>query len=372
MLEAIVLRAMNKEPEHRPSSFDMIQSLSNIEANLSIEQLDDPDATKILPRVKTADLTPRRNIRENAVKIIESKPKVKPAEKIFLRSKAFIFGLILVLIAGFGAGFIMAFGQVAESEIVAVPDVAGKQLGLARQLLEDGRLRVSVAEIYDASVPAGQVVAQDPIAGRNVKAERLVTIYVSKGGETISMPDLIGLKKNNAIDRIKKLGLQLGAVYEKDSELEPGTILSHDPIIGTKINRGQVIDLVVSHGSAVSIAPRYNRAEAASAPKTMVIERTYVPDVQNVMLDVAKSSVEQRGLSVGTVTYRESAQNDGTILSQNPLPAAYVELGTPIDFVVSRSAGFYDNPEIENIYADSEVVEAPFEQSFEIPETEDR
>lgn len=372
MLEAIVMRAMNKDPEHRPSSFDMIQALSNIEANLSIEQLDDPDATKILPRVKVAVPTPRRNIRENAVKIINSKPKVKSAEKFFLRSKAFIFGLILVLIAGFGAGFIMAFGQIAEVEEVAVPDVAGKQLGLARQILEDDKLRVSVAEIYDATVPAGQVVAQEPIAGRNVKAERLVTVYVSKGGEVMDMPDLIGLKKYNAIDRIKKLGLQLGEVYEKDSELEPGTILSHDPIIGTKINRGQVIDLVVSRGSAVAVAPRYNRAEAAAAPKTMLVEKTYVPDVQNILLDLAKSSVEQRGLKVGSVTYRESAQNDGTILSQNPLPAAYVELGTSVDFVVARHGDFSNNPEIENIYAESEVVAAPFEQNFEIPETADR
>lgn len=372
MLEAIVLRAMNKDPEHRPSSFDMIQALSNIEANLSIEQLEDPDATKILPRVKVATLPPRRNIRENAVKIIQQKPKAKPHEKIFMRSKLFIFGLILVLAAGFGAGFIMAFGQILEGEMVAVPDVAGKQLGLARQILEDDKLRVSVAEIYDATVPAGQVVTQDPIAGRNVKAERLVTIYVSKGGEVIDMPDLIGLKKHNAIERINKLGLQLGAVYEKDSELEPGTILSHDPIIGTKINRGQVIDLVVSRGSAVAIAPHYNRAEAATAPKAMSVARTYVPDVQNIRLDLAKSNVEQRGLHVGNVTYRESAQNDGTVLSQNPLPAAYVELGTSIDFVVSRRGDFPDNPEIENIYADSEIVAAPFEQNFDLVETADR
>ncbi len=366
MLEAIVLRAMNKDPEHRPSSFDMIQALSNIEANLSVAQLDDPDATKILPRAKASTLPPRRNIRENAVKIIDSKPKAKPTEKFFLRSKAFIFGLILVLIAGFGAGFIMAFGQISDGEEVAVPNVAGKQLGLARQILEDGRLRVSIAEIYDATVPAGQVVTQDPVAGRNVKAERRVTIYVSKGGEVIDMPDLIGLKKYHAVERLRKLGLQLGAIYEKDSEFEPGTILSHDPIIGTKINRGQVIDLVVSRGT--NVASRSGRAEAAAAPRPTPVEMTYVPDVQNILLDTAKSNIEQRGLKVGTVNYRESIQNDGTVLNQNPLPAAYVEHGTSIDLIVSRHEDFSANPEIENLYADSEIVEAPFEQNFDFPE----
>ena len=42
MLEAIILRAMNKNPELRPSSFDMIQALSNVEASLSVAQMDDP------------------------------------------------------------------------------------------------------------------------------------------------------------------------------------------------------------------------------------------------------------------------------------------------------------------------------------------
>ena len=359
MLEAIVLRAMNKNSEHRPSSFDMIQALSNIEANLSVAQLDDPDATKILPRVKVDVLPPRRNIRE---RITATKSKPAAPDRIFLQSKLFLLGLIFVLMAGFGLGILMAFGRFWDAEEVAVPNVAGKQLALARQILEDGRLRVNVSEVYDATVPAGQVVTQDPIAGRNVKLERLVTIYVSKGGETIDMPDLVGLNKSSAKERIRKLGLQLGAIYEKDSDREPGTILSHDPGLGTKINRGQVIDLVVSRGYS-SVAVRPNRAEAAPAPtRTLAVEKTYVPDVQSASLDLAKTGVENRGLHVGSVTYQDSAQTEGTVISQNPLPAAYVDLGTSVDLVIARHVNPpADNPIIDKIYDASEIVAAPFE-----------
>ena len=114
--------------------------------------------------------------------------------------------------------------------------------------MEDGKLRVNVAETYDASVPPGQVVSQDPIPGRSVKAERLVTIYVSKGGEDLDMPDLAGLSKSAAIERLHKAGLILGSVYEKYASEEPGTVLSHDPSAGTKISRGQTIDLTISRG----------------------------------------------------------------------------------------------------------------------------
>ena len=319
MLEAIVLRAMNKNPDLRPSSFDMIQALSNVEANLSVAQMNDPDATQILPRVKTDTLPPRRNIRQNA----ENSSGKKPKRKFFIQSKIFIFGLIFFLVMGIGTGILMAFGNPWQAEEIAVPSVKGKQLALARQILEDDRLRVNVAEIYDSKVPAGEVVKQEPDAGKNVKLERLVTIYVSKGGETIDMPDLVGLSKSAATERIQKMGLQLGSIYEKDSDYEPGIIVSQDPAFKTKINRGQVVDLVISRGqkriTAVAAAP------VKTLPQPVkTVEKIYVPNVQSASLEMAKFSVENSGLKVGNISYQESLQAANTIISQNPAAASYV------------------------------------------------
>lgn len=325
MLEAIVLRAMNKNPDLRPSSFDMIQALSNVEANLSVAQMNDPDATKILPRVKTEILPPRRNIRQTVAG--SNSGNKKPARKFFIQSKLFFIGLIAFLIFGIGAGVFMAFGEPWKNEEIPVPAVTGKQLNLARQILEDQKLRVNVAEIYDSKVPAGEVVSQDPAAGRNVKLERFITIYVSKGGETVDMPDLVGLTKSAATERIQKMGLQLGSIYEKDSEKDPGTILSHDPAVGTKINRGQTIDFVVSRGLTVVKAPKVETPPP--------VEKIYVPNVQNITLENAKYNVENSGFIVGAITEEESFQAAGTIIRQTPAPNSYVEKGTTINLVVA-------------------------------------
>ena len=246
ILEAIVLRAMNKNPDIRPSGFELVQELANVEKSLGVSRDVDPDATQVLQRVETP-VPPRR------INIGTVQPKIQEAEtstekQSFFKSKLFMVGLVLVLLLGFGIGSIMSFGSFGQQEEVIVPEVIGKQLALARQILEDGKLRVNVAETYDASVPPGQVVSQDPIPGRSVKAERLVTIYVSKGGEDLDMPDLAGLSKSAAIERIHKAGLILGSVYEKYANEEPGTVLSHDPSAGTKISRGQTIDLTISRG----------------------------------------------------------------------------------------------------------------------------
>ena len=329
MLEAIVCRAMSKSPEIRPSSFELVQELSNVEAALSMAIKSDPDATQVLPR---QEIPSRRVVRqgmgaqtppEEEVKISEEPVDPKP----FYKSKAFIALMALVLMVGFGVGIFGAFGKVwSTEETVTVPEVKGKQLALARQILEDNKLRVNVAETYDANVPAGQVVSQDPDVGKTVKSDRLVTIYVSKGGESIDMPDLAGLTKSAAVERLQKLGLNLGSVYEKESSSEPGTVLSHDPTTGTKIIRGQVVDLIVSRGEPEK------KVEEVKVTKKV----TRVPNVTNAGLSTAESGIEGRGLRVGSVTYEDSTQTEGTIISQYPSPDSEVELGSSVDLVVAR------------------------------------
>ena len=326
MLEAIICRAMSKSPEIRPSSFELVQELSNVEAALSMTVKSDPDATQFLKR---QEIPSRRAVRQGLgaqVKQQEEKPPAPVVEpKPFYKSKIFMALMVLVLLMGFGVGIFAAFGKVlGTDETVTVPDVKGKQLSLARQILEDGKLRVNIAETYDANVPAGQVVSQDPDVGKTVKSDRLVTIYVSKGGEAIDMPDLAGLTKSAAVERLQKLGLTLGSVYEKDSSFEPGTVLSHDPTTGTKITRGQVIDLVVSRGE--------QKVEQVTRKVTRV------PNVENSSLAVAEEGIEGRGLKVGTVTSQDSTQAEGTVISQYPSPDSEVELGSTVDLIIARRA----------------------------------
>ncbi|MBE8955456.1 MAG: Stk1 family PASTA domain-containing Ser/Thr kinase [Quinella sp. 2Q5] len=327
MLEAIICRAMSKSPEIRPSSFELVQELSNVEAALSVTVKSDPDATQVLPR---KEIPPRRQVRQG----LGTQGTPAPVEQVrepdedpkpFYKSKVFLLMMVFVLLMGFGVGIFAAFGKViGNEETVTVPEVQGKQLALARQILEDNKLRVNVAETYDANVPAGQVVSQDPVSGKTVKSDRLVTIYVSKGGEAIDMPDLAGLAKSAAIERIQKLGLNLGSVYEKDSPSEPGTVLSHDPTTGTKITRGQTIDLVVSRGE--------QKVEEVRVTKKV----TRVPNVESASLSVASDGIIGRGLVVGNVTEQESSQAEGTVISQYPSPEAEVELGSAVDLVIAR------------------------------------
>lgn len=362
MLEAIVCRAMSKSPEIRPSSFELVQELSNVEAALNMSIKSDPDATQVLPR---QEIPSRRVVRKGLgvqVATQEEPAKEEPVDqKPFYKSKLFMVMMLGVLMMGFGVGIFAAFGKVLNTEeTVIVPEVKGKQLALARQILEDNKLRVNIAETYDANVPAGQVVSQDPDVGKTVKSDRLVTIYVSKGGESIDMPDLAGLAKSAAIERLQKLGLNLGSVYEKDSTSEPGTVLSHDPATGTKINRGQVVDLIVSRGEP----------EKKVTEVKVTREYTRVPNVENASLSVAEDGIEGRGLHVGSVTTQESTQAEGTVIAQYPSPDSEIEVGSTVDLIIAapkevQEPDYTRKPEGVPDYVDPESIQEPEPQ----PET---
>ena len=325
VVEALVSRMMAKDPAMRPSSEEVVHEVEQAKAMMNGSApaaAPDPYATQVLPRVGAAAPggIPSRRAPQPAYQP-QYEPQgyePEPEKTSFFRSKKFILGLVLVLILGFGVGAFLSFGKFWSTNEVVVPDVVGKQMTLARQILEDKKLRVNVAETYSADVPPGQVVSQTPEAGSKVKEERLVTIYVSKGGEELTMPDLQGLSKSEAEAKLQKMGLKLGTVYEKNSDEEAGTVISQDPKAGSKISKGQEVDIIVSKG-----------------PKT---KKVSVPTVTGATFENAQNALTARGLSVGSVTKQQSSQAAGTVISQSVAGGSEVEAGTSVDLVIAEAS----------------------------------
>ena len=323
VVEAIVTRAMSKDPAMRPDAAELMQDIAQAQQMTGSTMsyggapLPDPYATQVMPRV-TAPVQPIPSRRERSTGTDYDYEEPEKEKSVF-KSKKFMTGLIMVLLLGFFAGAFMSYGKFWSTAEVAVPDVTGKQMTLARQILEDKKLRVNVAETYDESVPAGVVVSQTPEAGSTVKEERLVTIYVSKGGESIEMPDLKGLSKKDAENKLQKMGLKIGSVYERNSEEDAGTVIATDPKAGSKITKGQSADLIVSKGK-----------------KEIKIS---VPDVTGVSLEAAKSSLAAAGAKTGSVTKEASKQAAGTIISQSPAGGSEVLEGTSVNLVVAEDSG---------------------------------
>ena len=312
--EALVTRMMAKEPALRPDSRLLVQEITRTEqmmrGDTAAMPAFDPDATRVLSPVEAQEISAIAEAEEEEASAVE--------EKSFFRTKKFKFGLVLILMLGFFTGFFLSFGKFWSSVEITVPDVTGKQLTLARQILEDQHLRVTVAETFDASVPVGVVVSQTPEAGTTVKEERTITIYVSKGGEELEMPNLRGLKQADAVAKLQQMGLRLGSSYETFSDEDSGTVISQDPRSGTRISKGQSVDITVSKGQK--------------------IKKVTIPDVKGVPSDRARTMIEGSNLKVGSISEEASTQAAGTVVSQSPAGGTEVDSGTAVRLVVSSGS----------------------------------
>lgn len=309
IVEAVVRKAMMKNSEERPNSTEIVQDIRQAKACLyqnSNNNIRDPFATQVLPRIQDEELLPARRTDSDF-----------PEEKTSVfKSKKFVASLVVILIMGFVVGAFFSYGKFWSTAEVVVPDVVGRQMNIAKQVLEDSHLRVKLAETYDANVPAGQVVSQYPEAGSKVKEERLVTIYISKGGEEIDMPDLIGMSKVVAEEKLKNIGLSLGQVTEQYASEEAGTVINQYPRSGSKITKGKTVDIVISKGAKV--------------------QKVRMPDFTGRTLESVKENLSSLNLSVGTVTKKISRQPTGTIIEQSPAANSEVTEGTSVDLIIAE------------------------------------
>ncbi|WP_196592259.1 Stk1 family PASTA domain-containing Ser/Thr kinase [Pectinatus frisingensis] len=308
VVEAIVLKAMEKDPAKRFSSTQMILDIHKAQKMLFSEDeaADDPYATKILPRGQINELAATERVPTTA----------GHSENSFLKSKKFIAILIVILLLGFLTGAFLSFGKFWSNAQVVVPNVVGQSQEAAKNILTSKNLRVQVTENYDADVPEGFVISQTPAAGETVKEDRLVTIYVSKGGEKISVPDVTGLTKEEAANQLSKAGLKVGNISEEFSDRPAGTVLRQSPNAGDKLEKGKSVDLIVSKGQEV--------------------KKSGVPDVIGDSLGSAKEIIQKMGFSVGSVTEQESDRPSGTVLSQSPQPASEAAEKSAINLVVAK------------------------------------
>jgi eukaryotic-like serine/threonine-protein kinase len=133
-------------------------------------------------------------------------------------------------------------------ELVRVPDVRRRSLLDARFMIEQARLTVGeIREAYDAAVPAGIILSQDPAPGASLERGTAVYLRVSKGPETLILPDLVGRPLDDARRMLDSLGVALRQVTQVPRVgIPPGQVVEMSPPAGTQIRHGDAVTVAIS------------------------------------------------------------------------------------------------------------------------------
>jgi serine/threonine-protein kinase len=204
---------------------------------------------------------------------------------------------------------------------VVVPDVTGMTATEANQaLVAEGFIVNSVPEEND-EVEEGRVISQDPAGNAEVPPGSTVTITVSSGSGTVSLPDVTGQSEASARDALRQAGLTNVSVQQQASDDVPsGSVIGSDPGPGSEVTRNQTITLIVSSG----------------------VEQVTVPGVQGLSEENAKSALESSGFSVQVTDQGVSNPGqDGQVLTQTPTANSQANQGDTVTIYVGR----YREPE---------------------------
>jgi serine/threonine-protein kinase len=129
---------------------------------------------------------------------------------------------------------------------IPVPDVANLDGPLAEKLITAAGLTVSQVDSLQAPLPRGVVMLTRPAAGSLLAPGGAVTVVVSRGAPTITVPNLLGMTQSDARTRLELEGLSLGAVTrQRTADAPPGTVVAQRPAAGTLAAAGTVVDIVV-------------------------------------------------------------------------------------------------------------------------------
>jgi len=179
-----------------------------------------------------------------------------------------------------------------------------QNVGNKRKEAKDGGLKV----IFLAIVLAFIVVSSLALGFFKFK-----DYFIAK---EVTVPDLVGIEKDEAEEELEKIGLKLRVVDETYSnEYEEGVIVSQKVEPGTKVKEGYTIEVVVSKGKQL----------------------VKVPNLINRNIEEIESILKEAGLKEGTVDYQYSDTIPANvIIDQDPDPFAEVEYGSRVNLIVSR------------------------------------
>ncbi len=192
---------------------------------------------------------------------------------------------------------------------VTVPDITGMTTEEAEKALTKVLLvPVPGAPMNSDSVEAGKVCYQSVKAGAEAKAFDTVTYSISIGKEKVAVPDVTGKSIADARDALSKAGLGCDTTSSYSNTIAKDVVISQSVKKDEQVDKGTVVTLDVSLG----VKPA---------------DQVAVPEIITFNLSAAIATLNSAGLN-----YSYSGDEDGTVISQDPVPGTKVDQGATVTF----------------------------------------
>ena len=326
-LELICMKAMNSDPNKRYASADaMIEDLEKFRRDPSVDMdyirqeltapAADTEPTMPLPTAQVASAVKKHTGELRREREAEEEPPRRDKKSIAIIAGIFAAAVLLVVLL---FKLILGdFGPAGSNKSYPVPDIRGKTVEEAQEM--EGVKDIFLIEVQGTRTTEeyqpGQIVEQDPAAGRTRKSNLVIQVYVAAEPEKVPMKDLVGMEYRQARVLLTDMGLDLKITTETVSSDKYGAdaVIETVPAADEPLVAGQTVILRVSTGPETVTVPTFTGQDIANA-------------VQNA---------QDLGLTVGEITYDTfSFAPQGQVIEQSIKPTSEVPGGKKISFTVS-------------------------------------
>ena len=326
-LELICMKAMNSDPNKRYASADaMIEDLEKFRRDPSVDMdyirqeltapAADTEPTMPLPTAQVASAVKKHTGELRREREEEEEPPRRDKKSIAIIAGIFAAAVLLVVLL---FKLILGdFGPAGSNKSYPVPDIRGKTVEEAQEM--EGVKDIFLIEVQGTRTTEeyqpGQIVEQDPAAGRTRKSNLVIQVYVAAEPEKVPMKDLVGMEYRQARVLLTDMGLDLKITTETVSSDKYGAdaVIETVPAADEPLVAGQTVILRVSTGPETVTVPTFTGQDIANA-------------VQNA---------QDLGLTVGEITYDTfSFAPQGQVIEQSIKSTSEVSGGTKISFTVS-------------------------------------
>ncbi|MDH2388130.1 Stk1 family PASTA domain-containing Ser/Thr kinase [Streptomyces sp. HNM0663] len=331
-MDAIVLKALVKDPDYRYQSADEMRA--DIEACLDGQPVaataalgsvgygggyapeDQPTAAlrQADPAAGQTSMLPPMNPDDGGFGGYDDRQDRRGAgggrRKSHTSTVLLVLAGILVLVGAILIGR-EVFGQEKGGGEVNVPSLVGLTLQEAQDRAENARVNVAQSGTDRCDQPKETICSQDPESGSMQEGET-VQVVVSEGAPLVEVPDVVDKDVERAKELLEGKNFKVDVVQVENGEEDPGTVLKQDPKGTTKAEKGTKITLTV--------AKQANRN---------------VPDVVGRQFAAANDQLTKLQFEVERVDV-DSDEPAGQVISQNPTGNSSAPKGSKVTLQVSK------------------------------------
>jgi len=336
-LDDLIFSATSVDPDERPRDCQIFhsqllaisQALNPSAPQLSLE-LDIPIApmrekTKKKSRGKFTQITEKISLTLPSAAAKETTVQVRDRKKIskrVRRNRWIAVGLAVLL------GITTWWVLIGPGASVKFPSVVGATTEQANSTLTAlGLMTVIVEERFDEDIAKGRVISTDPFAGDSIAPGGTVNLVVSKGAERYTIPSLLKLTPEAAVNLLAKSPLKVGEITEVFNATVPkGFVISSNPAQGTRVKRDTIVDLVVSKG----------------------VETFDLASFVGTNGEQALNELTAAGFNVTTTYAFDEKVMPGEVISQQPVAGAPLAKGAAVEIIVSKGTAFVSIPNVKN------------------------